>query len=177
MTTEKFVALGIVAVALIACSANKPTEGTPGTDSTTNKTTTSMSKNNKEKVVELLKAIETGATEPIAYINPNQYTQHNLAAADGLAGFGALLKALPPNSAKVKTVRAFQDGNYVFTHTEYNFFGPKIGFDIFRFEDGLIVEHWDNLQETPKHPNPSGHTMIDGPATVIDTDKTEENKK
>lgn len=136
-----------------------------------------MAKSNKEKVVELLKAIETGATEPIAYINANKYTQHNLGAADGLAGFGALLKALPPNSAKVKTVRAFEDGNYVFTHTDYDFFGPKIGFDIFRFEDGLIVEHWDNLQETPKSPNPSGHSMIDGPTTSTDVAKTEENKK
>ena len=29
-------------------------------------------------VVEELKSIETGATEPIAYINANHYTQHNL---------------------------------------------------------------------------------------------------
>ena len=130
----------------------------------------------KEKVVALLKSIETGAAEPVGYINPNKYIQHNLGAADGLAGFGALLKALPPNSAKVNTVRAFEDGDFVFTHTEYNFFGPKIGFDIFRFENGLIVEHWDNLQETAK-PNPSGHTMIDGPAVSTDLNKTEENKK
>lgn len=135
-----------------------------------------MAKSNKEKVVELLKAIETGASEPVGYINQNKYIQHNLAVGDGLAGFGELLKALPPKSAKVKTVRAFQDGDYVFTHTEYDFFGPKIGFDIFRFENGLIVEHWDNLQETAK-PNPSGHTMIDGPATSTDLSKTEENKK
>ncbi|MEO7991044.1 MAG: nuclear transport factor 2 family protein [Chryseolinea sp.] len=52
-----------------------------------------------------------------------------------------------------------------------------IGFDIFRFEDGLIVEHWDNLQETPKQPNPSGHTMIDGSTVSTDAAKTEENKK
>jgi len=39
---------------------------------------------------------------------------------------------------------------YVFAHTEYNFFGPKIGFDVFRFEDGLIVEHWDTIQEIPE---------------------------
>ncbi len=32
---------------------------------------------NKEKVVALLKSIETGAAEPIGYINPNKYTQHN----------------------------------------------------------------------------------------------------
>jgi predicted SnoaL-like aldol condensation-catalyzing enzyme len=136
-----------------------------------------MTTSNKEKVIKLLKAIETGATEPIAYINPNKYIQHNLGAADGLAGFGELLKALPANSAKVKTIRAFEDSNYVFTHTEYDFFGPKIGFDIFRFEDGLIVEHWDNLQETPKQPNPSGHTMIDGPTASAGLGKTEENRK
>lgn len=131
---------------------------------------------NKEKVVALLKSIETGAAEPVGYINASKYIQHNLGVADGLAGFGALLKALPPNSAKVNTVRAFEDGDFVFTHTDYNFFGPKIGFDIFRFENGLIVEHWDNLQETAK-PNPSGHTMIDGPAVSTNLHKTEENKK
>ena len=130
---------------------------------------------NKLKVVELLKSIETGASEPVAYINPNKYIQHNLAVGDGLAGFGAVLQALPKGSAKANTYRAFQDGNFVFSHTEYDFFGPKIGFDIFRFEDGKIVEHWDNLQETAK-PNPSGHTMIDGTAELKDLDKTEENK-
>src|SRR5258706_498873 len=93
---------------------------------------------NKQKVVSLLKALETGAKEPLGYINPNKYIQHNLGVADGLAGLNALLQALPPNSTKVNTVRSFQDGNFVFTHNEYNFFGPKIGFDIFRFEDGKI---------------------------------------
>lgn len=132
---------------------------------------------NKQKVVSLLKAIETGASEPVSYINPNKYIQHNLGVADGLAGFGALLQALPPNSAKVNTIRAFQDGDFVFTHTDYTFFGPKIGFDIFRFEDGKIVEHWDNLQEKPAKPNPSGHTMIDGVTEIKDLDKTEVNKK
>ncbi|WP_223598296.1 nuclear transport factor 2 family protein [Chryseobacterium sp. GVT01B] len=135
-----------------------------------------MEPSNKDKVVALLKSIETGATEPVSYINPNKYIQHNLAVADGLAGFGELLQQLPPNSAKVNTVRSFQDGNYVFTQTDYNFFGPKIGFDIFRFEDGKIVEHWDNLQETPSKPNPSGHTMIDGTIDVKDLEKTEANK-
>lgn len=130
---------------------------------------------NKQKVVSLLKAIETGASEPVGYINPEKYIQHNLAVADGLSGFGELLQALPANSAKVNTVRAFQDGDFVFTHTEYNFFGPKIGFDIFRFENGKIVEHWDNLQETAK-PNPSAHTMIDGATELKDLDKTTANK-
>ncbi|TGQ74463.1 MAG: hypothetical protein E5V49_13565 [Mesorhizobium sp.] len=129
----------------------------------------------EQQVVDLLKAIETGAAEPVGVINADSYTQHNLAVADGLAGFGAALAALPPGSAKVDTVRVFQDGDFVFAHTDYNFFGPKIGFDIFRFKDGKIVEHWDNLQQTAG-PNPSGHTMIDGPAVVADIEQTEANK-
>jgi predicted SnoaL-like aldol condensation-catalyzing enzyme len=130
----------------------------------------------EQQVVDLLKAIETGAAEPVGVINAENYTQHNLGIADGLAGFGAALAALPPGSAKVNTVRVFQDGNFVFAHTDYNFFGPKIGFDVFRLEDDKIVEHWDNLQETPAAANPSGNTMIDGPTEPTDLAKTEENK-
>lgn len=131
----------------------------------------------KQQVVALLKSIETGDAAPVAVVNPGKYIQHNLAVGDGLAGFGAVLQALPKGSAKVNTVRVFQDGDHVFTHTEYNFFGPKIGFDIFRFENGKIVEHWDNLQETPSSPNPSGHTMIDGPTAATDLDRTDANKR
>jgi len=130
----------------------------------------------KQQVVSLLKAIESGDPAPVAAINPDRYIQHNLGAADGLAGFGALLQALPEGSARVNTVRVFQDGEFVFTHTDYDFFGPKIGFDIFRFEHGRIVEHWDNLQEKPKSPNPSGRSMIDGPTQSSDVHKTEVNK-
>lgn len=131
---------------------------------------------NKQKVTELLNSIQTGDPKPIGYINPDHYTQHNLLAADGLAGFGALLKALPPGGAKVEVVRAFQDGDYGFAHTKYDFFGPKAGFDIFRFENGKIVEHWDNLQAIAP-PNPSGRTQFDGPTAITDLDKTEANKK
>ena len=134
-----------------------------------------MSLSNKEKVVALLQSIETGDQEPASYINPNKYIQHNLGVADGLAGFGEVLQALPEGSAKAKVVRVFEDGDYVFTHTDYNFFGPKVGFDIMRFEDGLIVEHWDNLQEIATE-TASGRTQLDGPTEATDLDKTAENK-
>ena len=134
-----------------------------------------MKTENKQKTLDLLKSIETGAAEPVGYINSNNYIQHNQGVADGLAGFGALLQQLPAGSAKVNTARVFADGNYVIGHTDYNFFGPKIGFDIFRFEDGLIVEHWDNLQEKVTE-TASGRSQIDGPTAITDLDKTEENK-
>ena len=128
-----------------------------------------------EKVRALLNSFNTGDQAPIAYINPDKYIQHNLAVADGLAGFGEVMHNAPPQGFSANVVRAFQDGDYVITHTEYDFFGPKIGFDVFRFEDGLIVEHWDNLQTTVTD-TVSGRSMIDGPTEVVDLDKTEANK-
>lgn len=134
-----------------------------------------MKLSNKEKVVALLESIETGDPKPAGFINPYKYIQHNLMVADGLKGFGEVMKQLPEGSAKAKVVRAFQDGDYVFTHTEYNFFGPKIGFDIFRFENGSIVEHWDNLQEIVTK-TASGRSQTDGPTEATDLDKTHLNK-
>jgi len=130
----------------------------------------------KEKVVALLNSFNTGDQTPISYINPKKYVQHNLGVADGLAGFGALMQNAPPGGFKAKVHRAFQDGDYVFTQTEYDFYGPKAGFDVFRFEDGLIVEHWDNLLKV-QPPNQSGRTQFDGATEITDYDKTAANKK
>lgn len=129
---------------------------------------------NAEKAVAVIESIGTSNTEPIAYINPNMYIQHNLGAKDGLAGFGELASMLPEGSYG-KNVRVFEDGDYVIMHNEYNFFGPKVGFDIFRFEEGLIVEHWDNLAPIAE-PNPSGRTQLDGATAVMDLELTEANK-
>lgn len=136
---------------------------------------TEEEKSNKTKVVELLTSIQTGDSRPVSYINPNKYIQHNLSVKDGIKGFGEVLKMLPKGSAKVEVIRAFEDGPFVFTHTKYNFFGDKVGFDIFKFEDGKIVEHWDNLQEIVKK-TASGRTQIDGETKIKDLDKTEKNK-
>ena len=135
-----------------------------------------MELSKKEKVVALLNSFNTGDQTPVSYINPEKYIQHNLAVGDGLAGFGAVMANAPEGGFKARVVRAFEDGDFVFTHTEYDFFGPKAGFDVFRFEDGLIVEHWDNLAEITA-PNPSGRTQLDGDTDITDLDKTEANKK
>jgi len=133
-----------------------------------------MAISNKQKAVSLLKSLETGNSEPLQFINPNKYIQHNLSFEDGLDGLKKLVQELP-KSTKVNTVRVFEDGEFVFAHTEYDFFGPKIGFDVLRFEDGIMMEHWDNLQTTVPL-NPSGHSMIDGETEIRDLDKTEANK-
>ena len=94
---------------------------------------------------------------------------------DGLAGFGALVAILPEGTS-AKNIRAFEDGDFVFMHNEYNFFGAKVGFDVFRFEDGLIVEHWDNLAAIAEDVNPSGRGQLDGTRVLTDFDQTQINK-
>ena len=159
----------LTAAAMSLVTACAPTS--PATEETADITTVS----NTEKVVALLESFNTGDTAPVAYINPNKYIQHNLAVGDGLEGFAEVVQNVPPQGFRAKVHRVFADGDFVVAHTEYDFFGPKVGFDVFRFEDGLIVEHWDNLAEiTP--PNPSGRTQLDGPTEVVDLDKTEANK-
>lgn len=165
---KKLTFIMMFALALNAC-------GQTGNNDSKTKNEEKMEISNNQKVVELLKSIETGAAEPASYINPNHYIQHNQGVADGLAGFGAVLQQLPKGSARANIVRVFSDGNHVVAHTDYNFFGPKIGFDIFRFEDGLIVEHWDNLQEKVTE-TASGRTQIDGSTEITDLDITEANK-
>ncbi|MEM8584954.1 MAG: nuclear transport factor 2 family protein [Bacteroidota bacterium] len=166
----------VLASALLLSYCNTSNTTADETESaTSDETTDTMELTNREKVVALLNSFNTGDTEPISYINPEKYIQHNLGVADGLAGFGAVMQAAPPQGFSANVIRSFEDGDYVITHTEYDFFGPKVGFDVFRFEDGLIVEHWDNLAEiTP--PNPSGRTQLDGNTEVVDLDKTAVNK-
>jgi predicted SnoaL-like aldol condensation-catalyzing enzyme len=135
------------------------------------------------KALTILGGIQTGDRSGLTFINPDHYPQHNLGVADGADGFRQLLDKTPPNTVMVSIIRAFRDGDVVFTHTEYAFpGGPEIGFDVFRFgEDGLAAEHWDNLQ--PKTPNYSSsalsadlRTQISGPVDIVDLDQTEANK-
>jgi predicted SnoaL-like aldol condensation-catalyzing enzyme len=135
-----------------------------------------MAMTNKEKVIQALKSLETGDQAPLRYFSPDRYVQHNLHAADGIAGVRATLETLAALPTKVNIVRLFEEGDFVFAHVEYHLPQPRIGFDIFRFEEGLIVEHWDNLQDTVPR-TPSGHTMIDGPTEVQDRDQTAATKK
>jgi len=127
-----------------------------------------------DRVTTLLKSLETRDLRPLAYIG-SSYTQHNLQVADGPAGVRELVLH-PPAGTTVHTVRIFADGDYVVAQTDYNFGGPKVGFDVFRFDGDKIVEHWDNLQDKCAAPNPSGRTQLDGPTKVADLDKTDANK-
>jgi predicted SnoaL-like aldol condensation-catalyzing enzyme len=134
-----------------------------------------MQMNKKDQIRALLKSIETGDPGPVAVVNEAQYIQHNPQTEEGSEGLAALFKRLSKTGPKVNIVRAFEDGDYVFAHTEYDFSTRRIGFEVFRFANGQAAEHWDNIQ--PRlGPNPSGCSMVDGPVEVADVHLTESNR-
>jgi len=135
-----------------------------------------MIANRKDQIRALLKGIETGDAAAASVVNPEKYIQHNPQTREGGEGLAALFKRLSKSNPRVNIVRAFEDGDYVFAHTEYDFASSRIGFEVFRFEGDLAVEHWDNIQQR-QGPNPSGHTMVDGPTEATDLARTESNRE
>lgn len=135
-----------------------------------------MSIKNKDRIRALLKSIETGETGAVAVVNEDEYVQHNSHTQEGSEGLAELFQRLSKTSPRVEIVRAFEDGDFVFAHTEYDFSDKNVGFEVFRFENGQAVEHWDNIQSR-LGPNPAGHTMTDGPTEATDLDQTEANRQ
>jgi len=94
----------------------------------------------------------------------NRYIQHNPNAADGPEGFrkfiGFLREKFPNSRSEIK--RSFVDGDYVIVHVhavrEPGTRGNAI-IDIFKLENGKIVEHWDVVQAIPENPA-NGNTMF-----------------
>ena len=129
----------------------------------------------KEQIRALLKSIETGDPGPVAVVNEDKYIQHNPQTHEGSEGLVALFQRLSKTSPRVNIVRAFEDGDFVFAHTEYDFSRRNVGFEVFRFEDGRAVEHWDNIQAR-QGPNQSGRSMVDGPTAAVDHELTENNR-
>ena len=88
------------------------------------------------------------------YLGP-RYIQHNPNAKDGPEGLKAFLAFLrekfPDYHSEIK--RVFADGDYVILHV-HNVPAPASrGFaivDIFKLENGKVVEHWDVKQEIPE---------------------------
>lgn len=130
----------------------------------------------KNKVSAILKSFESGDMSAIeSFVSAENFKQHGVMLADGKQGLKTFVSSLTRPGTTVEIKRIFQDGDYVVAHSEYNIDGPKVVFDVFRFENGKVVEHWINPQAAAPA-NPSGHTLIDGQTEVVDLEKTEANK-
>jgi predicted SnoaL-like aldol condensation-catalyzing enzyme len=94
------------------------------------------------------------------YLGP-EYIQHNQRAADGAEGLKNFIQFLrtkfPDAHSEIK--RIFADGDYVILHVHAVRIPGTRGaavVDIFRLQDGKIVEHWDvheDILEKPANQN------------------------
>ena len=106
-----------------------------------------------EKFVDeiLLKGDMTNLT---SLISPTTYIQHNSVVADGLDGFGAAVKAFAEAGKAMvytKVHKVVAEGNFVLTMSEGKL-GEEVNafYDLFRIDEGLIVEHWDVISPIPE---------------------------
>ena len=111
---------------------------------------------NKKNVVEFYNAAinEKDFDKASKYLG-SKYIQHNPVAADGpegLKGFlGFLREKFPQAKSEIK--RVFAEGDYVILHVHAVRAPGERGsaiVDIFRLENGKVVEHWDVIQPIPE---------------------------
>lgn len=94
------------------------------------------------------------------FISPD-YVQHSQLAPPGRDALKAFLDEVRGQAPEASQTlhRSFVDGDHVILHYHVARSASDPGFavvDIFRVEDGMIVEHWDVLQDViPDGPNPN----------------------
>jgi predicted SnoaL-like aldol condensation-catalyzing enzyme len=77
------------------------------------------------------------------------YIQHSAHITPGREGLFNLIKSLPPTlTYEPGTIVA--EGDFVMVHGRFSGFGQPanwIAADILRIKDGILVEHWDVIQD------------------------------
>jgi predicted SnoaL-like aldol condensation-catalyzing enzyme len=108
---------------------------------------------NKQTVVEFYELAFNGKQpeQAVEKYAGKEYIQHNPQAPDGPEAFIGFVKAFPEASVDIRRVVA--EGDMVVTHSLLKFTPDDRGTvatDLFRLEDGKVVEHWDVLQSFPE---------------------------
>ena len=91
------------------------------------------------------------------------YIQHSAHIAPGPEGLFNLVRSLPP-TLKYEPGLIVADGDFVIVHGRFSRFGAPanwIAADILRIQDGVLVEHWDVIQdEATQEQSRSGRPMF-----------------
>src|ERR1700737_3291966 len=77
------------------------------------------------------------------------YIQHSAHIAPGREGVFDLIKSLPP-TLKYEPGTIVADGDFVIVHGRFSHFGLPVNWiaaDILRIKEGILVEHWDVIQD------------------------------
>lgn len=120
--------------------------------------TTTTSEANKNTTVAFYKqALLEGDVEN-AFRNyaGSLYRQHNPLIEDGMQGVRKFIDWIIGThpDARADIERVFADGDYVILHSHWHGLSDNPGgeavVDIFRLENGKVVEHWDVIQQIPE---------------------------
>jgi predicted SnoaL-like aldol condensation-catalyzing enzyme len=91
------------------------------------------------------------------------YIQHSAHIAPGREGLFNLIKSMPP-TLKYEPGVIVADGDLVIVHGRFSGLGAPanlIAADILRIQDGVLVEHWDVIQdEATQEQSKSGRPMF-----------------
>jgi len=91
------------------------------------------------------------------------YIQHSAHIAPGREGLFNLIKSLPP-TLKYEPGTIVAEGDFVMVHGRFSDFGLPVNWiaaDILRIKDGILVEHWDVIQdEASREQSKSGLPMF-----------------
>ncbi|MFZ7094289.1 nuclear transport factor 2 family protein [Primorskyibacter sp. 2E233] len=129
--------------------------GRTQTDGPTEATDLDQTEANKALAVALIEDVLIGRdpAKITDYISAESYAQHNPMIADGLSGIVAAVEALTAQGNMfhyTEIHKVLGDGNFVLTVSKGQWNGTTNAFyDLFRMEDGMIVEHWDVIQPVP----------------------------
>ena len=78
-----------------------------------------------------------------------RYIQHSAHIAPGREGLFDLIKSLPP-TLKYEPGAIVAEGDFVIVHGRFSNFGLPVNWiaaDIVRIQNGILVEHWDVIQD------------------------------
>jgi len=91
------------------------------------------------------------------------YIQHSAHIEPGRDGLFNLIKSIPP-TLKYEPGVIVAEGDFVIVHGRFSGFGQPVSWiaaDILRIEDGILVEHWDVIQdEATRESSKSGLPMF-----------------
>jgi predicted SnoaL-like aldol condensation-catalyzing enzyme len=96
------------------------------------------------------------------YWSPN-YIQHSAHIPPGRDGLFNLIKSIPP-TLRYESGTVVAEGDFVILHGRYSGIGLPLNWivaDIVRMKDGILVEHWDVIQdEATRESSESGLPMF-----------------
>ena len=102
------------------------------------------------------------------YWSPD-YIQHSAHIAPGREGLFNLIKSMPP-TLKYEPGVIVADGDFVIVHGRFSGFGAPVNWiaaDILRIQDGLLIEHWDVIQDEATEERSRSKAPMFGPSFPV----------